>query len=187
MSDVMIDLETLSVTPESVLLTLAAVKFNPHNTVGVTDELYHKLNVDEQIAQGREVNDDTLLWWFRQPQAVQDDAMSEHDRITVKDSLTELTKFLVGVNDIWCQGPVFDIVILENLYRSYGMHFPWSYWQIRDSRTLFKFLSYDPRAELRKLNSKAHHNALDDAIIQACAVQKCYKLLKNSDLAELPR
>ena len=50
--DVMIDLETLSVTPESVLLTLAAVKFNPHNKVGITDELYHKLNVDEQIAQG---------------------------------------------------------------------------------------------------------------------------------------
>jgi len=179
----MIDLETLSVTPDSVILTLAAVKFNPHNNIGIVENLYHKLNVDEQIANGREINEDTLAWWGSQPQEVQDDAMSEDDRISVQDSLTKLTKFLVGVNDIWCQGPVFDIVILENIYRSYKMHFPWSYWQIRDSRTLFKFLDYDPRAELREINGKAHHNALDDAIIQACAVQKCYKLLKTVDLA----
>ena len=50
-------------------------------------------------------------------------------------------------------------------------------------KNLFKFLDYDPRAELREINGKAHHNALDDAIIQACAVQKCYKLLKTVDLA----
>lgn len=183
--DVMIDLETLSVVPESVLLTMAAVKFNPYNSVGVVDHLYHKLNVDEQIANGRHVDEGTLAWWAKQPPAVYNDAMSEHDRIGVKNSLELLTKFLVGVDNIWCQGPVFDIVILENLYREYDMHFPWAYWQIRDSRTIFKFINYDPRAEIRKTDTKAHHNALDDAITQACAVQRCYKLLRNSNLSTL--
>lgn len=183
--DVMIDLETLSVVPESVLLTMAAVKFNPYNSVGVVDQLYHKLNVDEQISRGRHVDEGTLAWWSQQPQEVYEDAMSEYNRIGVRESLEQLTRFLVGVNDIWCQGPVFDIVILENLYREYNMHFPWAYWQIRDSRTLFKFMNYDPRAEIRKADIKAHHNALDDAITQACAVQKCYKLLRNSNLETL--
>ena len=183
--DVMIDLETLSVVPESVLLTLAAVKFNPHNTVGVIDKLYHKLDIDEQTRSGRHIDDGTLAWWARQPASVYEDAMSEDGRIAVKDSLEQLTKFLVGVDSIWCQGPVFDIVILENLYRSYEMHFPWAYWQIRDSRTLFKFMNYDPRSDIRKTDSKAHHNALDDAITQACAVQRCYKLIKSSNLSEL--
>ena len=182
MQAAMIDLETLSVTPESVILTLAAVKFNPFNTIGVTDKLYHKIDVDEQIQSGREINDDTLSWWSRQPPDVYNDAMTEHDRIPVKKSLQELTKFLVGVGDIWCQGPVFDIVILENIYRQNQMHFPWQYWQIKDSRTLFGFLDFDPRKEIRAKDSKAHHNALDDAITQAMAVQQCYKKLKNSNI-----
>ena len=175
----MIDLETLSVTPSSVILTLAAVKFNPFNTVGVTDKLYHKLDVDEQTSMGREINDDTLAWWARQPLEVYEDAMSDIGRISVKQSLKELTKFLVGVGDIWCQGPVFDIVILENIFRQNQMHFPWQYWQIRDSRTLFSVLDFDPRKEIRARDLKAHHNALDDAITQALAVQYCYKKLRT--------
>lgn len=180
--DVMIDTETLSVTPDSVLLTLAAVKFNPHNTVGVTETLYHKLDVDEQTARGREINADTLAWWARQPPEVYNDAMTEVGRISVKQSLQELTKFLVGVDSIWCQGPVFDIVILENIFKQYEMHYPWQYWQIRDSRTLFKFLNYDPRSEIRNRDGSDHHNALGDAITQACAVQSCYKRMKDCDL-----
>jgi len=175
----MIDMETMSVFPNSVILTVAAVKFNPHNTVGITDQIYFKLDVDEQIARGRDVDNGTLEWWGRQSPEVYNEAMSQHDRIPVSQALSDLTKFLVGVEDIWCQGPVFDIVILENIFKQYQMHYPWQYWQISDSRTLFKSLKYDPREQLRNNSKSAHHNALDDAIIQAQAVQKCFKLIKD--------
>jgi len=175
----MIDMETLSVTPDSVILTVAAVKFNPHNTAGVTDKIYLKLDVNEQLESGRNVNDDTLNWWSKQSPEVYNEAMSEHDRQSVQECLNKLTKFLVGTENIWCQGPVFDIVILENIFRQYNMHYPWQYWQISDSRTLFKSLKYDPRKQLRDDSNSAHHNALDDAIIQALSVQQCFKIIKS--------
>lgn len=175
----MIDLETLSVLPDAVVLTLAAVKFNPHNCVGIVDQLYFKFSVDEQLAVGRNIDMDTLNWWSNQPPEVYLEAMSDDGRIGVAPGLVQLTKFLVGVNDIWCQGPVFDIVILENMFRQNQLHVPWQYWQIRDSRTLFKFLDFDPRSDIRKTSSSAHHNALDDACTQAMAVQQCYRMIKQ--------
>jgi hypothetical protein len=72
----------------------------------------------------------------------------------------------VGANCIWAQGPVFDIVILENLYRQLGKPAPWNYWQIRDSRTLLSTYG-DPRDK----NSAGLHNALADCVSQAQAVQ----------------
>ena len=61
---------------------------------------------------------------------------------------------------------MFDIVILENLYRQMGLPCPWQFWQIRDSRTLLSSLG-DPREK----NKAGLHNALEDCVSQAQAVQ----------------
>ena len=74
----------------------------------------------------------------------------------------------MGVDTIWCQGPAFDICILENLFRSYDHHVPWPFWKIRDSRTLFGIMPSDPRKEI-KFNA---HNALEDCKVQALCVQQ---------------
>ena len=71
--DCMIDLETLDTSPGAVVLTIGAVKFNPRGT-GIIDELYIRVDVDEQIALGRTVDEGTVEWWSTQPQAVQDEA-----------------------------------------------------------------------------------------------------------------
>jgi hypothetical protein len=84
----------------------------------------------------------------------------------------QLNRFLVGVKNIWAQGPVFDIAILENIYRQYGWPTPWQFWQIRDSRTLFG-VHGDPRIKGRV----GHHNALADCIYQAQGVQQIYNKL----------
>jgi len=75
----------------------------------------------------------------------------------------------VGVDNIWCQGPVFDIAILENLYEQYGWPTPWQFWQIADSRTLFK-VHGDPRVK----GKVGLHNALEDCVSQANAVQQVF-------------
>ena len=87
--------------------------------------------------------------------------------------LQELNRFLVGANNIWAQGTVFDIGILEHLYRQYDMVPNWQYWQITDSRTLFK-IHGDPREK----NKEGLHNALEDCVSQAEAVQEVYKQLR---------
>ena len=170
--DVMLDLETLGTRPECVILTLGAVKFDPYNIEREPGPgLYIRPDADEQIARGREVQEDTLLWWTKQNDEVREEALGTEGRVPVEQMYKELNKFLVGVICIWAQGPVFDIAILENLYRQYGWPTPWQFWQIRDSRTLFG-VHGDPREKGELL-----HNALADCVSQAEAVQKIYNKL----------
>lgn len=168
--DVMLDLETLSTRPESVILTIGAVKFDPFGKEVDTDSgLYYRVNVDEQLAMDRHVLESTIEWWGKQPEDVRDEALGEHERTSLEDMTVGLNRFLVGVENIWCQGPAFDIVILENLYRQLSKPTPWHFWQIRDSRTLFG-VHGDPREKGRT----GAHNALIDCYYQARAVQQIY-------------
>lgn len=172
--DVMLDLETLSTRPESVILTIGAVKFNPWgDDVDAENGLYYRVNVDEQLTLGRHVQEETIQWWGKQPDEVFEEAMGESNRVSLEHMCSGLNRFLVGVDNIWCQGPAFDIVILENLYRQLVKPTPWQFWQIRDSRTLFG-VHGDPREKDRK----AAHNALMDCYYQAIGVQHIYKLAR---------
>ena len=169
----MLDLETLGTRPEAVILTLGAVKFNPYRISDPGPGLYIRPDVDEQIARGREVRDDTLQWWMEQAEDVREEALGDgNDRIKLEEMYRQLNKFLVGADSIWCQGPAFDIVILENIYRQMGWPTPWQFWQIRDSRTLFG-VHGDPREK----NKAGLHNALEDCVSQAQGVQQIYTKL----------
>ena len=168
-----IDLETLSTKPDAVLLTIGAIKFDPFTTDPPYSEFYYRANVDEQTAMGRHVEEGTLEWWARQPDEIVTEALSDDDRHSVTKILKELNKYLVGVDKIWCQGPVFDIAILENLYRQLGLHWNWAFYNIRDSRTLFSLMPRDPRKDI----SFSAHNALEDCRIQSICVQKSLRNL----------
>jgi hypothetical protein len=171
MADIMLDIETLSTRPESVILTLGAVKFSPWDQeVNTETGLYLRIDVDEQLQLDRHVQQETVDWWGKQAEEVREEALGEHERTRLGDSVDQLNRFLVGAENIWCQGPAFDIVILENLYRQLGRPTPWQFWQIRDSRTLFG-VHGDPRDK----NASGAHNALIDCYYQARAVQQIYK------------
>ncbi len=153
-----------------MILTLGAVKFNPFESdVNTESGLYVRIDVDEQIELGRHVQQETVDWWGKQTEDVREEALGEHERTKLDEFLDQLNRFLVGADSIWCQGPAFDIVILENLYRQMGRPTPWQFWQIRDSRTLFA-VHGDPREKGRH----GAHNALIDCYYQARAVQQIY-------------
>jgi hypothetical protein len=168
--DLMLDLETLSTRSEATILTFGAIKFSPYNQEQLTDGIYHRINVDEQLALGSNVDENTIAWWGKQADDVREEAMSPENRISLEEFTQNLNRFVVGVDNIWAQGPVFDIVILENLYRRLEKPVPWQFWQIRDSRTLLSSLG-DPRDK----NKAGLHNALEDAVSQAQAVQHVFK------------
>ena len=168
----MIDLETLGVSPTSTILTLGAVKFDPYSLEEPHSPMYFRINVDEQTALGRTIDNSTLEWWGDQDAAIFEEAMSEEDRIPLSDVVAQLNKFLVGVDKIWAQGVVFDIGMLENLYRQLGHPVPWNFWQIRDSRTIM-----DLGDSSAKTGNKDAHNALADAFSQAVAVQQIFHAL----------
>ena len=166
----MLDLETMAVSPDATILTLGAVTFNPYGN-GYSDKLYIRFDIDDQDKLGREVDPNTLEWWAKQDSAVMDEAFNPADRIPVADAVDQFHKFAWGCDAFWAHGSIFDIAILENLYRQLQRTPPWNFWQIRDTRTLFD-LGHDsdmPKGEL--------HNALQDAIRQSVGVQNVYRTL----------
>ena len=169
----MIDLETLDAKPSSTILTLGAVKFNPLTFDDPTNELYIKLDIDEQDGLGRTTSESTIDWWMKQDPKIQEDAFSETGRVGLTQALSQLTKYCITSDVIWAHGYGFDMTILEDLYRQVKLPIPWNFWQIRDSRTLFALLPEDPRKSMQT----DLHNALADAYYQAKGVQMAYQQL----------
>ncbi len=114
---IMLDSETLGTSPNAVILTIGAVKFDPYNLQEPHTPLYFRIDVDEQTALGRTIDQSTLDWWGKQDAAIFEEAMSDEDRIPLSDVITQINKYVVGVDKIWAQGILFDIGMLENLYR----------------------------------------------------------------------
>ena len=167
----MVDLETLAVSPNAVVLSLGAVHFNPWGN-GYGDKLYFKVDLDDQDKLGREIDPNTLDWWSKQDTAIMEEAFSPDDRIPLTEAIDQFHKFAWGCEAFWSHGSVFDIMILENIYRQLNKPFPWNFWQIRDTRTIFD-LGFDP-----DMPQGEKHNALQDAIRQAAGVQNIYAKLK---------
>jgi hypothetical protein len=167
----MVDLETMAVSPNAVVLSLGAVHFNPHGN-GVGDKLYFRINIDDQDVLGREVDPNTIEWWSKQDPVIMEEAFSPDNRISLVDAVDQFHKFAWGCDTFWAHGSCFDIVILENIYRQLNKPLPWNYWQIRDTRTLFD-LGFDP-----DMPKGGKHDALQDAIRQAVGVQNMYAKLK---------
>ena len=164
----MIDMETMAVSPSAVVLSLGAVHFNPYGN-GYGDKIYFRIDLDDQDKLGREIDPNTLEWWAKQDPAIMEEAFSPDNRVPLADAMDQFHKFAWGCDAFWSHGSIFDIVILETYYRKLGKPLPWNFWQIRDTRTIFD-LGYDP-----EMPKDAKHNALEDAYRQAVGVQNMYK------------
>jgi exodeoxyribonuclease VIII len=111
----------------------------------------------------------TLEWWGKQSPEIIDEAFNPENRFPINQVIDEFHKFAWGCDAFWSHGSVFDIMILETYYRKLGKAFPWNFWQIRDTRTIFD-LGYDP-----EMPKHAKHNALEDAYRQAVGVQNMFR------------
>lgn len=169
----MVDMETLAVSPNAVVLSLGAVHFDPSQE-GYTDSIYFKIDLDDQDRLGREIDPNTIDWWGKQDPAIMEEAFSESGRIPLAEAMDRFHKFAWGCSAFWSHGATFDLVILESIYRQLNKALPWNYWQLRDTRTLFD-LGWDP--EMPKDNK---HDALQDAIRQSVGVQNIYRKLNEN-------
>lgn len=169
----MVDMETLAVTPNAVVLSLGAVHFDPHQT-GYTDSIYFKIDLDDQDKLNREIDPNTIDWWAKQDPKIMEEAFSPENRIPLIDAMNQFHKFAWGCQAFWSHGATFDLVIIESIYKQLNKTLPWNYWQLRDTRTLFD-LGWDP--EMPKGNK---HDALQDAIRQSVGVQNIYRKLHEN-------
>jgi hypothetical protein len=176
-TDIMIDLETLDVLPTATVLTIGAVKFDPFGddvNTPACEKFYVKVDIDSCDKLGCTVSQSTLDWWSQQEQAAQDEAFSPEGRIDIVDAMNQLYKFCWGAKRVWSHGASFDTVICEHLFRKIGKAVPWSFWEVRCTRTLFDIGINPHRPPVLK------HHALEDAWNQAVGVQNVFRHLQTT-------
>ena len=166
MSDLMIDLETLGQTPQCPVISLGAVFFD-EKTKQLGPRFYACLDVNEQIKHGRRPDGDTLKWWMGQSGAAK--KVFSEDAKPVTQVLNDFSLFY-NANSIksfvWGNGSTFDISIMEDIYRMYGVKIPWFFTKVMDQRTYKRFMGKGEKVQ----KSGVDHNALDDAVSQATYV-----------------
>lgn len=171
--DLMIDLEGLATGPDTLILTIGAVAFDPLG-IGVNPDQSYYCRVDPSTQPDRAIDPATLEWWSKQNDIAKQEAFGEDDRISLHSALTDLTPLLWKADRIWANGVTYDIVILEHAYKSLGMPLPWQYYKIMDARTVYKFL---PRAWKDSVRQTNNHHALQDCINQVDLLQQGLRYL----------
>ena len=165
----MIDLETHDTRPTARILSIGAVMFDPREAE-LGDEFYAVLNFESQ--EGRTVSQATLDWWDLEGT----EAAKALTRQPAEALQSALAKFRMwwdrcGAKYPWSHGATFDIGMLDH---AYGYKAPWKFWNVRDTRTMYWLANTKP------VRQATHHDALEDAKAQALAVQRAWRLLKET-------
>jgi hypothetical protein len=171
--EAMIDIETLDTEPGSVVLSIGAVLFTQARGVRTdVDSFYRRLELDEQIRSSRTISQASLLWWMEQDAPICAEAF-HRARVGVSPSLLGLTGYLRHTDVFWANGPAFDLIILESLYKDNDMAPPWKYSQGRDMRTLREAAGmprdWDPGAVK---SPHGPHHPVHDCLIQVEVVRE---------------
>lgn len=186
MHDVMIDIEALSTQLGAVVLSIGAVIFDPHSD-RIGQSFAIRLPAQEQIDRGALVDVDTIQWWMDQSLEARQAAFQGPCAHSVAQGLGKFSRFLQRIPAerlrLWSNGPSFDSAQLQLLYARFreplgaGNGWPVRYNADRDCRTLFE-LAY-PQGGIPIEDEGVAHNALDDAVGQARAVQACVRKLRG--------
>lgn len=176
--DVMLDIESLGTKPGSVVLNIGAVAFDPVSGVFGPDFKVH-IDVAESLSRGFTIDASTVEWWMQQgPEARAASFGADLKKETLFSALVDFTTFFrvtAAAKNVWSHGPAMDAVCLEAAYRNIGASAPWSYRDVRCTRTIYDLAGVEPDR-----STGTYHDSLVDARNQALAVIKAYKVLGKS-------
>lgn len=180
MNDIMIDLETLSNKANAAIIAIGACHFDIE-TGKILSEFYSTMDWENVFSQPLDIDTSTLKWWMQQNDEARNGILNGCGNL--KDELASFRSWVQTINsgrDVcpWGNGATFDIVILENAFKVYGMKIPWNFWNIMDVRTAVRLAKgiLDKKDIVRQ---GTHHHALDDAIYQAKYVSAMYQELRR--------
>lgn len=169
MTHIMVDLETLGLTPGSVIRSIGAVAFDPlSGKLGA--EFYANIQEASCLEAGLTVDPATLTWWEREtsPEARARLRIDQRPLPYVLDWFTKFWRQQDG-EQLWAHGPNFDEVLLAAAYRAVGEAVPWDYRAPRCTRTIYNLAGVAPNRDVG-----VQHDALVDAKNQAIAVHDAY-------------
>lgn len=162
---VMLDLETLATTPDALILSIGAAKFDSQ-TFEILDTFHTAIDPTSAAKFGGQVDPATILWWFGETLGPARKAMLDLQKEAV-EICTALDGFAAWFGPdsltVWGNGATFDNVVLRRAYQRAGMgdECPWSFRHDACYRTL-KNLAPDVKAK----KSDLQHDALADVLYQ---------------------
>ncbi|UOF80170.1 3' exoribonuclease [Caudoviricetes sp.] len=182
MTDISIDLETLSLSNTARILSIGACEFNRY-TGEIGKTFYCSLREPpEEIMKDLHVSKSTTDWW-----AKQSDQVKGALKLCVEDYYKGLSLFCLFMRSytpsqtcIWANDPQFDCAILKHSLSLYHIMEPWKFYNERSYRTI-KEVGYTlfgiDYASIEE--AKVKHHALEDAVYQAKVISKTLKTLKE--------
>lgn len=173
----MLDLESLGVRPGSVVLSAEFVRFDDLASCSLN------LSIADQQALGLEIDPATHQWWGQQkPESW---AAATQNAQPLAAGLAYFATWIDWATAnrtrplyVWCHGASFDAPLLGELYRRAGIVCPWSFRDVRDTRTLYDMAGID----LRTYSDGTDHVALGDALCQTRAAVDAIHRLKRPAL-----
>lgn len=178
MKHLMIDLETLSIRTNAVVLSIGAVIFDENNII---DTLHLFLEPESQEAKGRSILPSTVMWWLQQSDEARKNLIAGEKNSTAR-ALEHFTGWVLGhaPDCVWGNGAGFDNVITETLMRDYNAPIPWQHYQNQCYRTLKARLTNKAiKKGIMWHQPTVAHDALADALAQAKNTQLLLKLIEE--------
>ena len=183
MNNFMLDLETLGLKSDSVILTIGIVQFDL-KTGKTGAEVEIALDWQDQVNNRAKIDANTVKWWMEQEDAAIKTLVKKH-MVTVKRSAEIIKEFFdknckdLRETKLWGNGVSFDNVMLRNLYARHDCNFPLPYWCDNDVRTLVTLCDINP-SDYPFTGIK--HNAIDDCKHQIKYCCDGYEKLTMGDL-----
>ena len=180
-----IDLETLGVRSDSVILSLG-LTFSRYDEVKTFDELvneglYLKFNIKEQLNRSRVTQERVVKWWYNQSIEARKILYVKEDDLSFYQLPEILNKFFEdkGVSlkkvDLYDRKS-FDISKLQYLYEEeLGGDIPWNPNSEFEVATTFRMLGFDRYAgiQVSDIPGATYHNAIHDAAVDHLRIFKC--------------
>jgi hypothetical protein len=153
-----IDLETLSLAPNAVVIAIGAICIETGET------FYANIDPEDSQRYGLHIDAGTVMWWMQQSDEARNVLTTETSQTLATVLLgfthwlkTNKFKYANREHTLWGYGATADIVWMNSLYKVTQMQQPWTYQQEMCGRTLKQITGVNPD------KSGVHHNALDDA------------------------
>lgn len=174
MSHVMLDLETLGTTPNSVILSIGAVNFSSTFEISSND-FFAKIDVGSALLAGLDADKNTLNWWRSQSIEAQDKSFDHNDRWPLSRALLEFADYFkfFGGKFIWGNGSDFDVALLKRAYNLCGLDTPWIYKNVRCFRTINNLFG----TEKDRMGPSIPHDPVSDAVAQTQTLNNIYTRL----------
>lgn len=197
MKHLLIDVETLGIHEDTVLLQFTALMYQGKGEedsieafLGNCDILDLKLEVADQVRKGRTIDKDTVRWWKSQPSSVQqkvfvpkDNDLPLDEAMSRLDSWLRENKFSKKEDTIWQRGDRDNAWLCSAFMSAGWIHeqLPLGWFRVRDLRTAVDVLGAssklngypDNKEELQGLvPGYEQHDSRSDIILEALILRQ---------------